>query len=101
MLTYLIGMSIAVAPPCQNDGHNQNRSQAALRAFKKAHHCPGGKDKGSTTRCGGYVVDHICPLACCGQDAPSNMQWQTTAKSKIKDKTELNCKLCTKTKLKQ
>jgi hypothetical protein len=36
----------------------------------------------------GHVVDHIVPLACGGADAPSNMQWQTTAEAKAKDKVE-------------
>jgi hypothetical protein len=34
------------------------------------------------------VVDHIQPLACGGADAPSNMQWQTKAEGKAKDKWE-------------
>ena len=36
----------------------------------------------------GYVVDHIVPLACGGADAPFNMQWQTVAAAKEKDKVE-------------
>jgi len=36
----------------------------------------------------GYVVDHIVPLACGGSDSPSNMQWQTKAEAKAKDKIE-------------
>ena len=36
----------------------------------------------------GYVIDHIVPLACGGVDAPSNMQWQTVAAARMKDKTE-------------
>jgi hypothetical protein len=36
----------------------------------------------------GYVIDHRVPLACGGPDAPSNMQWQTVAAAKAKDKTE-------------
>ena len=36
----------------------------------------------------GYVVDHIKPLACGGADAPSNMQWQSVADAKAKDKVE-------------
>jgi hypothetical protein len=36
----------------------------------------------------GYVIDHVKPLACGGADAPSNMQWQTVAEGKAKDKTE-------------
>jgi hypothetical protein len=35
----------------------------------------------------GYVVDHVKPLECGGADAPSNMQWQTVAAGKAKDKT--------------
>ena len=34
------------------------------------------------------MVDHIIPLACGGADGPSNMQWQTVAESKAKDKWE-------------
>jgi len=36
----------------------------------------------------GYVIDHVRPLACGGADAPSNMQWQTSAAAKAKDKVE-------------
>ena len=38
--------------------------------------------------CPGYVIDHIKPLTCDGADDPSNMQWQTKAESKAKDKWE-------------
>ena len=38
----------------------------------------------------GWVVDHIVPLACGGADLPINMQWQTAASAKAKDKTERN-----------
>jgi hypothetical protein len=33
-------------------------------------------------------VDHITPLACGGADTPSNMQWQTIAAAKAKDRVE-------------
>ena len=36
----------------------------------------------------GHVVDHVVPLACGGTDSPSNMQWQTTAEAKAKDRVE-------------
>jgi hypothetical protein len=71
------------------------RSKAAVHAFMKAHPCPAGRDKGSTTRCAGHVVDHVKALDCGGLDAPSNMQWQTVAAAKAKDKTErdgVDCK---------
>ena len=34
------------------------------------------------------VVDHIIPLKRGGADAPSNMQWQTKADAKAKDRWE-------------
>ena len=40
----------------------------------------------------GFIVDHKVPLECGGADAPSNMQWQTAATAKAKDKTERNCR---------
>jgi hypothetical protein len=40
----------------------------------------------------GYVVDHIVPLECGGADTPSNMQWQTIAEARAKDRTEGNCR---------
>jgi hypothetical protein len=48
-----------------------------------------GKTSG---RCPGYVVDHVKALECGGVDEPSNMQWQTIAAGKAKDKTERNCR---------
>lgn len=62
------------------------RSAEAKREFKKAHPCPSTGN--STGACPGYVIDHIKPLKRGGADAPSNMQWQTTADAKAKDKTE-------------
>ena len=40
----------------------------------------------------GIVIDHRKPLECRGTDAPSNMQWQTTAAAKAKDRTERYCR---------
>jgi 5-methylcytosine-specific restriction endonuclease McrA len=62
------------------------RCAAAKAAFVAEHPCP------STgmpwTPCPGYVVDHIVPLKRGGADAPSNMQWQTIADAKAKDRIE-------------
>ena len=41
----------------------------------------------------GYLVDLVKPLECGGADSPANMQWQTVAAGKAKDKTERNCRL--------
>lgn len=62
------------------------RSTKAKDDFKKQHPCPStGK---STGACPGYVIDHLQALKHRGADKPSNMQWQTVADSKKKDKTE-------------
>jgi hypothetical protein len=68
-----------------------HRSAAARSAFKRMHPCPStGLDHGC---CPGYVIDHINPLECGGADAPFNMQWQTIAEGKAKDRWEGNCRL--------
>ena len=79
-------------PPCA--GHVAARSSAAKDEFRTEHPCPGGPDHGSTKQCRGYIIDHVCFLACCGLDAPQNMQWQTEAEAKTKDKVELDCSMC-------
>lgn len=56
------------------------RSAAAKDEFERETGYPHGRK--------GYVVDHIKALACGGADSPSNMQWQTVADAKLKDKTE-------------
>ena len=62
------------------------RSGAVGRAFQHAHPCPAtGR---STGACPGWVKDHIIPLACGGPDEPSNLQWQTDADAKAKDRWE-------------
>lgn len=50
-----------------------------------------GMDEGTKNEpvCPGYVIDHIKALACGGADAPENMQWQTVAEGKAKDRWEL------------
>lgn len=76
---------------CVRDKHGHiKRSNAATSSFKKQHPCPAtGKSAG---RCPGYVIDHVKPLECGGTDAPSNMQWQTSAAAKAKDRTEAQCR---------
>ena len=63
-----------------------SRSAAARRKFQRLHPCPAtGQPTGA---CTGYVVDHIIPLKRGGPDTPSNMQWQTIAEAKAKDRVE-------------
>ena len=74
----------------ERDPHGKiKRSTSAKNAFKHEHPCPAtGKNSGS---CPGYVIDHVNPLECGGADAPTNMQWQTVADGKAKDKSERYC----------
>lgn len=71
---------------CARDKHGRiKRNPEAKRAFQKSHPCPAtGKASGG---CRGYVVDHVVPLKRGGADS-QNMQWQTKAEAKAKDKTE-------------
>jgi hypothetical protein len=74
------------------DRHGKiKRSKAAKAAFEREQPCPStGKTSG---RCPGYIVDHVRPLERGGADAPGNMQWQTIAAAKAKDKTEGSCRI--------
>jgi hypothetical protein len=92
MISLLLALALAAHPPCA--GHVSPRSSAAKKAFRRANPCPGGPDAGSTRRCRGFIIDHICPLVCCGLDAPQNMQWQTRTESKAKDSWERSCVTC-------
>ena len=71
----------------RRDRHGHiRRSESAKHTFMKSNPCPStGRKSGA---CPGYTVDHIRPLARGGADSPSNMQWQTTAAAKEKDKWE-------------
>jgi hypothetical protein len=62
------------------------RSHAAKAEFQRRNPCPStGKTRGA---CPGWVKDHVMPLCAGGPDHPSNMQWQTVADAKIKDRDE-------------
>jgi len=64
------------------------RDHRVRHAFVKEQACPStGKHR---LPCPGYVIDHIKALACGGLDHPSNLQWQTVAEGKAKDKWERN-----------
>jgi hypothetical protein len=72
---------------CTRDSRGRiKRSANAKRHFQNTHPCPStGKKTGA---CPGYVVDHVTPLKRGGADSPSNMEWQTEAQAKAKDKVE-------------
>jgi len=77
----------SISTTAKRDAHGRiKRSSSAKSAFERSHPCPAtGKSSGP---CPGYVVDHKQALKHGGADDPSNMQWQTTAAAKAKDKVE-------------
>jgi hypothetical protein len=83
----LIAAAFAVCfVPPGSASAKQSRSASVKREFQLTHPCPAtGRRSGA---CPGYVKDHVLPLKCGGPDAPSNMQWQTRADAKAKDKWE-------------
>lgn len=93
VLALLLAAPLAAKPPahhappaskcasCPRDAHGKiARSESAREQFMRQTGYPHGRP--------GYVIDHIIPLACGGADVPSNLQWQSTADAKAKDKTE-------------
>lgn len=62
------------------------RDASARAQFQRENPCPANGRKAGA--CHGYVIDHIKPLCAGGADDPSNMQWQTVADAKVKDREE-------------
>jgi hypothetical protein len=56
------------------------RSESVKHKFDVTNGFPHGRT--------GYVVDHICALELGGLDTVTNMQYQTIADGKVKDKVE-------------
>lgn len=65
------------------------RSQAVKHQFDRQQGYPKGRP--------GYIVDHVCALACGGKDSTINMQYQTKAASVKKDRWETTAAGCAKT----
>jgi hypothetical protein len=75
---------LALAPALASAG--EPRSLEVKHEFQRQHPCP--STGGTTGPCPGYIKDHIIPLAGGGPDYPANLQWQTVAEAKAKDKWE-------------
>lgn len=87
MRTLVMLLSIFLLVAVGDASAKTERSKAVLAEFQKLHPCPvNGKSAGP---CPGYIKDHIKPLCAGGADAVHNLQWQTLAEAKAKDKLEL------------
>jgi hypothetical protein len=73
------------------------RSSRVISAFRKVHPCPvTGLNTGA---CPGWAIDHVIPLAACGADIVSNMQWlpltiKSCAGTECKDRWERKYNKC-------
>jgi hypothetical protein len=78
-------MSCITLIPCLCTA-GEHRSWAVKREFQRLHPCPStGRATGA---CPGYIKDHIRALDCGGPDSVVNLQWQTVAAAKAKDRWE-------------
>lgn len=60
-------------PPVRDAAGKIARDAAVVAEFRRLHPCPStGR---ATGVCPGWAVDHVLPLASCGCDVVSNMQW--------------------------
>ncbi len=67
-------------------GRTNPAQHEVRRQFQRENPCtPTGVRPGA---CPGYQIDHVIPLRCGGPDEVGNMQWQTTADARAKDKWE-------------
>ena len=79
----LLALVTALSPDALATTHRDPHQRAA---FMHRHPCRAtGKTRGACLAC---VVDHVVPLCAGGLDHPSNMQWQTRAEAKVKDRQE-------------
>jgi hypothetical protein len=80
----LAGLS-AVLCPFVHAAERQRPSNAEIH-FRLANPCPSTGDTGGA--CPGYVIDRVIPVVCGGAEDPDNMQWQSLAEAREKDRWE-------------
>ena len=85
LTTALVALGPLLVPLTAWPAESARPSNAEI-LFRLAHPCPAtGQASGP---CKGYVVDRVIPLLCGGAEEPANMQWQTLAQAKEKDRWE-------------
>lgn len=86
ILLAVVLLMASAFPQNYSTRRHYHRSREVTRQFQRANPCPStGKRYGP---CPGWRKDHRLPLCKGGSDSPSNMQWQTAADAKAKDKWE-------------
>jgi hypothetical protein len=104
MLALLAALALSSAPACPHPARDPGQIQKFRRAWTKEHAglaCPQtcqtyvkrGQKFVPYYRCGACQVDHICPVACCGKDDPSNMHWLDAKENRAKSD---DCSACSK-----
>ena len=84
VIFFALTCCLALAPSLASA--REYRSSTVKHEFQRQHPCP---STGRTTgACPGYIKDHIRALDCGGPDSVTNLQWQTTAAAKAKDRWE-------------
>jgi hypothetical protein len=82
----LIALAALASPLAASAAAADARSFKAEVLFRLHNPCPAsGEVRGP---CKGYVIDRIVPHVCGGEEAPENMQWQTIAEAREKDRWE-------------
>ena len=81
----LAALGAMISSFCVTAAQPERPSNAEV-LFKLNNPCPATGE--ATGPCTGYVVDRIIPIVCGGTDDPENMQWQTLAQAKEKDRWE-------------
>lgn len=84
--TALAAAALLVACPTLAFVDQYARDPRTPRDFMRLHPCPANGAKSGP--CPGYIRDHIVPLCKGGRDTVDNMQWQTIAEAKWKDRWE-------------
>ena len=85
-MSRILALACCVAlVPCLASA-SEHRSLEVKHEFQRQHPCPStGRPTGA---CPGYIKDHVLPLDCGGPDTAANLQWETVAAAKAKDRWE-------------
>jgi hypothetical protein len=81
----LLAGLFALLCPSVHAAERQRPSNAEIY-FRLANPCPSTGETGGA--CPGYVIDRVIPVVCGGAENTDNMQWQTLAEAREKDRWE-------------